>query len=469
MKKLLIKLTFITLGAIALPFLVLALESVSSSLSEAASEAADSSTLVESSMPPENLNSLPLGATKQLRILYEGILLDKNGVAARDGSYNVIFTIYDKETEGNILWQEEYSNYNAVFVTNNKLKVMLGRENPLNLDLSQAPFWLGIKIGETTESQEINWGEEILPRKKITTLSEFLKDEKNIPENWEELSLLLKEKLKNQSETIILFDIKELAEFEGPQPSESGFVKFFKSFLDFLTEKLIALGEAINKVLEKMDKALVFLADIKDKVDVIYKVLVPEETKDLTSATTLSEPESLIVPPEGLTSSPKDAGRLVIQQGESLIKVSSNFVEENSLIFISFLNEPNDIWWIEEKVAGASFTLRLKNPVPQNLTFDYWILGGANEGIGNEEIPAPIPEPEIPKEEPPIQEEQLEENPSALPEMPVSEPPVSLSEETPNENQLPASETPPTPVEMPLEPSPPPLESPAPLEIPSAQ
>jgi hypothetical protein len=218
-----------------------------------------------------------------------------------------------------------------------------------------------------------------------------------------------------------------------------------------------------------MDKALVFLADIKDKVDVIYKVLVPEETKDLTSATTLSEPESLIVPPEGLTSSPKDAGRLVIQQGESLIKVSSNFVEENSLIFISFLNEPNDIWWIEEKVAGASFTLRLKNPVPQNLTFDYWILGGANEGIGNEEIPAPIPEPEIPKEEPPIQEEQLEENPSALPEMPVSEPPVSLSEETPNENQLPASETPPTPVEMPLEPSPPPLESPAPLEIPSAQ
>lgn len=88
---------------------------------------------------PENISNL--------RILYQGQLTDSEGNSIGDGRYNIRFVIYDEETQGNILWQEEYTFYNALSVNDGQFKVILGRENPLELDLKHAPFWLGITRG----------------------------------------------------------------------------------------------------------------------------------------------------------------------------------------------------------------------------------------------------------------------------------------------------------------------------------
>ncbi|PIR71598.1 MAG: hypothetical protein COU43_01745, partial [Candidatus Nealsonbacteria bacterium CG10_big_fil_rev_8_21_14_0_10_37_25] len=104
--------------------------------------------IVNAQEGPENLSNL--------RILYQGQLSDSEGNPIADGKYNIRFRIYDEEEWGNILWQEEYTFYNAISVKEGQFKIILGRENPINLNLDEAPFWLGISIG-LTAPEGISW------------------------------------------------------------------------------------------------------------------------------------------------------------------------------------------------------------------------------------------------------------------------------------------------------------------------
>lgn len=240
--------------------------------------------IVNAQEEPENLSNL--------RILYQGQLFDSEGNPIADGRYNMRFRIYDAQEEwGNILWQEDYTFYNAISVEAGQFKVILGRENPINLNLDEAPFWLGIAIGTVTEEGEIQWAEEMEPRKKITTLSELLEIEELTPEQWENLSQLIKEKLGDQTDIVLLFDIAQL-ESLGTEPGidfSSNIISFFQNFINFIDEKISEIGEKINQILAKIDSIIDSLANIvntlaemKHKIDVIYEVLIVQQGLEST-------------------------------------------------------------------------------------------------------------------------------------------------------------------------------------------
>jgi len=221
-----------------------------------------------------------------LRILYQGQLFDSAGNPLEDGRYNIRFVIYDEETQGNVLWQEEYTFYNALSVNEGQFKIILGRENPIELDLSQAPFWLGISIGILTEENGIEWGEEIQPRKKITTLSEILGVEELTPEQWENLSQLIKEKLGEETDIVLLFDVAQLESLGTEQGTDfsSSIISFFQNFINFISDKISEIGEKINQILAKIDNIIDTLANIVDtltelkhKIDVLYEVLIIQQ------------------------------------------------------------------------------------------------------------------------------------------------------------------------------------------------
>jgi len=227
---------------------------------------------------PENLSNL--------RILYQGQLTDSGGNPLVDGRYNIRFVIYDEETQGNILWQEEYTFYNAISVGGGQFKVILGRVNPINLNLDKAPFWLGITLGTLAEENQVKWGEEIQPRKKITTLSELLGVEELTPEQWENLSQLIKEKLGDETDIVLLFDITQLESLgtgEGIDFSSS-IISFFQNFINFISEKISEIGEKLNQILAKIDSIISTLtnivntlAELKHKIDVLYEVLIVQQ------------------------------------------------------------------------------------------------------------------------------------------------------------------------------------------------
>lgn len=75
----------------------------------------------------------------------------------------------------------------------------------------------------------IEWGEEIQPRKKITTLSELLGDEELTPEQWENFSQLIKEKLGEETDVAPLFDFSQLENLETGKVTNfsSSIVSFF--------------------------------------------------------------------------------------------------------------------------------------------------------------------------------------------------------------------------------------------------
>ena len=220
---------------------------------------------------PENLSNL--------RILYQGQLFDSEGNPLEDGRYNMRFVIYDEETQGNILWQEEYTFYNAISVKESQFKVILGRENPINLNLYEAPFWLGITLGTLAEENQVQWGEEIQPRKKITTLSEILGVEELTPEQWENLSQLVKEKLGEETDVVLLFDLSQLENLETGKVTNfsSNIVNFFQNFINFISEKISEIGEKINQILTKIDSIISTLAELKHKIDVLYEVLIVQQ------------------------------------------------------------------------------------------------------------------------------------------------------------------------------------------------
>ena len=95
---------------------------------------------------------------------YEGYLTDSSGVALPDGTYNIVFRIYNVPTGGQALWTETWNkDTTQAAVTGGHFRLLLGTHSPLTPEFfSQNPStWLGITVGDD---------EEMLPRQRIASV-----------------------------------------------------------------------------------------------------------------------------------------------------------------------------------------------------------------------------------------------------------------------------------------------------------
>jgi len=84
-------------------------------------------------------------ATVPHLINYQGMLTDNSGNPL-NGSYNIIFKIYNDPSAGTKKWEETQP---SVSVTNGLFNVILGSVTPINLDFSEN-YWLDITVGGET-------------------------------------------------------------------------------------------------------------------------------------------------------------------------------------------------------------------------------------------------------------------------------------------------------------------------------
>ena len=70
------------------------------------------------------------------------------------------------------------------------------------------------------------------------------------------------------------------------------------------------------------------------------------------------------------------AGDDVIEQGTSSITIKTTAVTGKSLIFVTFNSDysPATRYWIENKTAGKSFTIKLDANVARDAKFNWWIV-----------------------------------------------------------------------------------------------
>lgn len=81
-------------------------------------------------------------------VSYQGRLDDSAGDPVADGSYSVVFTVYDAGSGGNVLWSETQS----VTTVNGLFSVLLGSVNPVvDSAFAGATTYLGIQVGVDPE------------------------------------------------------------------------------------------------------------------------------------------------------------------------------------------------------------------------------------------------------------------------------------------------------------------------------
>ena len=322
--------------------------------------------------------------SSSLRILYQGVLRDLEGNLASDGKYNMAFSIYDGEEGGKVLWEEEHSFYDSVLIKNGQFKIILGRKNPKELNFNQPSYWLALKTGEIGQDNLISWGQEIKPRKKIISLSQILKEEGLElleedgldEEEWKAIFELLERKMEIQPDLIILMDLKgALNNFDSLEQGGSKMADILKIFINFISEKISQIFEQLSLVREKVEGLSMklegitsILADMNFKINILYQVLIQDKG---------------LAPSESFQSESfknEKTEKLIFKSGESSLRVFNRLVETNSLIFVSFAEDPGSSFWISEKIPGYSFTLSLKSPAEKDLIFDYWILNEEESG-----------------------------------------------------------------------------------------
>jgi len=315
---------------------------------------------------------------KRLRILYQGQLTDSEGNPIEDGRYNMRFEIYDDDTQGEVLWKGEYAFYNAISVEEGQFKVILGRENPIELDLNQAPFWLVITIGSFGDEGKIQWREELQPRKKITTLSELLGEEELTQADWENISQVIEEKLGDQTDIVLLFDINQLEnlEKEASSGSSSKIYSAFQNLLNFISDKISEIGEKLNLILDKLKNIISTLAEIKYKIDALYNALIVNKG----------------LAPEGEVDfggeNEQVSGTGIIKAGQKTAEIEDNSIQENSLIFVAFADSPDGLWQISKNSSEKYFELTLEEPAPEDLRFEYWIVNKERKQFDQEQEPS---------------------------------------------------------------------------------
>jgi hypothetical protein len=262
---------------------------------------------------------------------------------------------------------------------------------------------LEIAVGSPIENNEIIWDIGVKSRKKIISLSDLLKEEgldylkeDGLTEKeWESIFQLLEEKLGKQPEMVFLFDLEQLG--TGGNSFSSQLSIILKNLINFLSEKisemgnkLLEIGEKIDEVSTKLEGITLTLLNIGEKIDRLYQVLVID--RGLDSEGLLSESNGI----KKYTAQKFE--RLIIKKEESSIRIFNQSIETESLIFVSFLDDPGCSWWISEKVPGSSFDISLKEPASQDLRFDYWIL---DEEGGQQLLPSTTTDRnQLPEEQP---------------------------------------------------------------------
>ena len=101
------------------------------------------------------------------QIHYQGLLTDSSGNSVTDGSYDIVFKLYDASSSGNLLWTGTHTaaNGNAVTVSSGVFSVLLGSGSGNSLasvDFNQDEIWLGITI---------NTDSEMTPRQRMAAAS----------------------------------------------------------------------------------------------------------------------------------------------------------------------------------------------------------------------------------------------------------------------------------------------------------
>ena len=88
------------------------------------------------------------------KISIQGTLKTANGASVADGTYSVTFKLYNVETGGTALWQEDAS----VEVVGGIYSHYLGSVTPLNPGNFSSNLWLGVKVGSY----------ELVPRSELS-------------------------------------------------------------------------------------------------------------------------------------------------------------------------------------------------------------------------------------------------------------------------------------------------------------
>lgn len=108
-----------------------------------------------------------MGSTVQAAVphlvRYQGQAVDSQGVPLQ-GPYTLTFRLYDADTAGTIVWQEQQAN---VPLNKGHFSVLLGQVTALNVDWSQS-LWLSIQVGTDPE---------LLPRQRITSVPLAIRSE----------------------------------------------------------------------------------------------------------------------------------------------------------------------------------------------------------------------------------------------------------------------------------------------------
>ncbi|RKZ29751.1 hypothetical protein DRQ33_08520 [bacterium] len=89
---------------------------------------------------------------------YQGKITDASGVAL-DGSYDIVFRIYDVETGGTPIWEESHSGVDAILVTNGLFDVQLGTITNLTIAFDDT-YWIELEVG----------GEVLTPRERLVAV-----------------------------------------------------------------------------------------------------------------------------------------------------------------------------------------------------------------------------------------------------------------------------------------------------------
>ena len=97
-------------------------------------------------------------------IRYQGQAVSSQGVPL-DGSYTLIFRLYEAETGGKKVWEE---TWNTVPITSGKFSVLLGEKMPLTSMGWNEPCWLSVQV---------NQERELAPRQRLTSVPTALRAE----------------------------------------------------------------------------------------------------------------------------------------------------------------------------------------------------------------------------------------------------------------------------------------------------
>ena len=108
------------------------------------------------------------------QIYYQGLLKNSSGALVSDGSYDMVFRLYDAASGGTALWTGTHTavNGNAISITSGVFTVLLGSGagNSLSgVDFNQDSLWLGITIASDSEMS---------PRQRVGAAAQALNADK---------------------------------------------------------------------------------------------------------------------------------------------------------------------------------------------------------------------------------------------------------------------------------------------------